>query len=49
MEITLGADFEKANQLCSKICRESIDALKFYFMDEMTKDDWKLVKDLKNI
>lgn len=39
--------FEEQNQLASLLTRESIDALKEYFMDDMSKDDWKLVKALK--
>lgn len=39
--------FDEQNQLASLLTRESIDALKEYFMDDMPKDDWKLVKALK--
>ena len=39
--------FDEQNQLASLLTRESIDALKEYFMDDMSKDDWKLVKALK--
>lgn len=46
--ITIGRHFEETNQLASWITRQSIDNLKEYFMDEMTIDDWKLVKVLKN-
>lgn len=31
----------------SRISRESINALKAHFADEMTKDDWRLVVKLK--
>lgn len=41
--ITVGRHFDDTNQLVSIISRDSIDALKQYFMDEMTKDDWKVV------
>lgn len=38
-----GRHFEARDQLVSKISRESINALKSHFADEMTKDDWRLV------
>lgn len=46
---TFGRQFNHEHQLVSKLTRESIDALKSYFRDEphMTKDDWKLVVQLK--
>jgi hypothetical protein len=31
----------------SRLTRESIDALKNHFRDDMTKDDWRLVIKLK--
>ena len=40
---TFGRHFEAKDQLMSKISRESINALKSHFADEMTKDDWRLV------
>lgn len=36
-----------AHTQVSVISRESIDALKEYFKDEMTKDDWRVVIKLK--
>jgi translation initiation factor 5B len=33
----------------SRISRESIDALKDHFKDDMTKDDWRLVIKLKKM
>mgnify|MGYP000459159419 CR=1 FL=1 len=45
--VTIGRHFDESNQLCSFITRASIDALKEYFRDEMTMDDWRLVKVLK--
>jgi len=45
--VTAGKSFEEVNQVASWITRDSIDALKEYFMDQMTMDDWKLVKVLK--
>jgi translation initiation factor 5B len=38
-----GRHFDHNDQLVSKITRESINALKAHFADEMTKDDWRLV------
>ncbi len=45
--ITFGRHFDDTNQLASIINRDSIDALKAFFKDEMSKDDWKLVVQLK--
>ena len=47
--IQAGKHFTEENQLGSLITRKSIDALKNFFMDEMTKADWKLVIRLKDI
>jgi translation initiation factor 5B len=33
----------------SRITRESIDALKVHFADDMMKDDWRLVLKLKKV
>ncbi|GIL53237.1 hypothetical protein Vafri_8897 [Volvox africanus] len=44
-----GRHFDHNHQLVSVISRESIDALKQYFADEMTKDDWRLVIKLKKV
>ena len=38
-----GRHFDHTDQLVSKISRESINALKAHFADEMSKDDWRLV------
>jgi hypothetical protein len=38
-----GRHFEHTDQLVSRISRESINALKAHFTDEMSKDDWRLV------
>lgn len=43
-----GRHFEQADDLVSMLTRESIDALKLYFRDEMGKDDWELVRLLKS-
>jgi len=45
--IAFGRQFESDASLCSWQTRKSIDALKEYFRDELTMDDWKLVKLLK--
>ncbi|KAF6260807.1 P-loop containing nucleoside triphosphate hydrolase protein [Scenedesmus sp. NREL 46B-D3] len=44
-----GRHFDHNDQLVSKITRESINALKSHFADEMTKDDWRLVVKLKKV
>lgn len=44
---SVGKNFEENNQVTSWLTRDSIDALKEYFMDQMTMDDWKLAKVLK--
>lgn len=33
----------------SAVSRESIDALKQFFADDMTKDDWRLIIKLKKV
>lgn len=38
-----GRHFDHTDQLVSKISRESINALKAHFADEMGKEDWRLV------
>ena len=45
----VGRHFEPEDQLVSRISRESIDAVKNYFRDEMTKADWQLMIELKKI
>lgn len=47
--VQAGKHFNESNQLASMINRNSIDALKKYFKDEMTKADWKLVIRLKDV
>lgn len=44
-----GRHFDFNDNLVSRITRESIDALKLHFKDEMTKDDWRLVVKLKSV
>ena len=43
----IGRHFEVEDMLVSKISRESIDACKNYFRDDLTKNEWKLVAELK--
>ena len=45
--IQVGRHFDESNQICSWQNRKSIDALKEYYRNELTMDDWKLVKALK--
>jgi translation initiation factor 5B len=47
--ITFGRQFDHNNPLYSKISRQSIDACKEFFSDEMTKDDWMLTIKLKKV
>ncbi|KAI1296499.1 Eukaryotic translation initiation factor 5B [Halotydeus destructor] len=42
-----GRHFDHTDILVSRITRDSIDAVKEYFRDEMTKTDWQLVLELK--
>lgn len=45
----VGRHFEETDILVSKISRESINALKDWFRDEMQKTDWHLVIELKKM
>lgn len=47
--ITFGRQFDATHALYSKLSRESIDALKAYFKDDLGNDDWHLVKKLKKV
>ncbi|KAM8904894.1 eukaryotic translation initiation factor 5B [Spinachia spinachia] len=42
-----GRHFEATDVIVTKITRASIDALKSWFRDEMTKTDWQLIMELK--
>ncbi|XP_063314902.1 eukaryotic translation initiation factor 5B isoform X2 [Pelobates fuscus] len=44
-----GRHFEATDFLVSKINRQSIDALKNWFRDEMQKSDWQLIVELKKV
>jgi translation initiation factor 5B len=48
-QIMFGRHFEETNQIVSILTRDSIDALKTYFKDDLSKDDWKLVIQLKKM
>ena len=45
--IMFGRHFDETNQICSWQTRKSIDALKEFFRNELTMEDWKLIKVLK--
>ena len=47
--IAYGRHFDHKNKLYSKLTRESIDALKENFKDDLTKEDWMLVIRLKKV
>lgn len=44
-----GRHFDHTDLLVSRITRDSIDAVKDHFREEMEKEDWKLVMELKKI
>uniref|UniRef100_A0A8D8XQB9 Eukaryotic translation initiation factor 5B n=1 Tax=Cacopsylla melanoneura TaxID=428564 RepID=A0A8D8XQB9_9HEMI len=44
-----GRHFDEKDFLVSKISRQSIDACKDYFRDDLTKPDWQLMVDLKKV
>lgn len=48
-QMTYGRHFDDSNQIASILTRDSIDALKQYFKDDLSKDDWKLVIQLKKM
>ena len=47
--LAAGRHFDENSTYVSQITRASIDALKNFFRDDMTTDDWKLVIKLKKI
>lgn len=47
--ITMDRHFENDSELYSNISRESIDCLKEHYKDEMKRDDWLLVIEMKKI
>ncbi|XP_041360347.1 eukaryotic translation initiation factor 5B-like [Gigantopelta aegis] len=44
-----GRHFDHSDTLVSKITRDSIDAVKNYFRDNMQKQDWMLIVELKKL
>ena len=42
-----GRHFEMEDEILSMLTRKGIDKLKEHYRDEMTKDDWNLVRKLK--
>merc|ERR1719154_529464 len=44
-----GRHFDETDMLISRISRESIDACKDYFRDELAKSDWALMVELKKL
>ncbi|XP_023013103.2 LOW QUALITY PROTEIN: eukaryotic translation initiation factor 5B [Leptinotarsa decemlineata] len=44
-----GRHFDETDFLVSKISRQSIDACKDYFRDDLTKTDWQLMVELKKL
>ncbi len=48
-KILYGRQFDSSTELYSKISRESIDLIKQYFRDEISKDDVKLLSKMKKI
>lgn len=45
----IGRHFEESDMLISHISRESIDACKNYFRDDLEKSDWQLTVELKKV
>jgi translation initiation factor 5B len=48
-QMTYGRQFDHTHALYSKLTRQSIDALKQYFKDDVSKEDWGLVVKLKKV
>jgi len=44
-----GRHFDENDVMVSRITRDSIDTLKEYFREDMTKSDWKLIVELKKL
>eukprot|EP00922_Rhytidocystis_sp_ex-Travisia-forbesii_P010457 GHVS01015322.1.p1 GENE.GHVS01015322.1~~GHVS01015322.1.p1 ORF type:complete len:817 (+),score=151.77 GHVS01015322.1:51-2501(+) len=47
--VMFGRQFDHTNKIYSRISRDTIDCLKEHFRDELTKDDWRLVIQMKKI
>ena len=48
-KLIYGRHFEGTEKIYSRISRQSIEAVKAHFRDEMTKADWKLMIKLKKV
>ena len=44
-----GRHFDESDELVSRVSRHSIDLLKEHFRDELGKEDWKLMLQLKSL
>ena len=42
-----GRHFDHTDELVARMTRPSIDAMKEFYRDELQKDDWRLVVELK--
>jgi len=47
--VTMDRHFSNDSQLMSNINRESIDCLKEHYKDEMSRNDWMLVREVKKV
>lgn len=47
--ILFGRHFNADNQLISHVSRKSLDIIKKYFRDKLTKNDWLLLRDIKEL
>eukprot|EP01041_Mallomonas_annulata_P003215 gene3215-6358_t len=47
--MTYGRQFDHTSSLYSKISRQSIDALKNFFKDDVSKEDWQLIIKMKKV
>ena len=47
--VTFGRHFTAQSVIYSRLTRESINALKEYFKDDLSKEDWMLVVRLKKM
>ena len=45
--VMYGRHFDDKSQICSMLTRDSIDSLKQFYRDDMSKDDWVCVMKLK--
>ena len=48
-QVMYGRHFDDTSQIVSILTRDSIDALKTYFRDELSQDDLKLIMKLKKL